>query len=618
MRLALPIERLFPLEGLPCPEIEDQDRFEAFDAVRLFVQAAQRVEPGLVPAVEAAAIVDICQQVEGLPLALELAAAWTRVLACDAIAAELRQGSELLRATDATHPDRHASIEVVFDQSWRLLGAAERDALSRLSVFQGGFTPEAARFVVSSPLPVLAALADKSLLRKEQARMYLHPLVQQLAAARLGDGPAHAETHTAHAAFFHRLLTQLNLPVEDSDRAALQTLDVEFENCRRAWHWSIAHKQADALARSTVTLLNYCDHRGRFEEGLMLFRAAIESPLAQADANLHALLLSKASHLEYRLDRYVDAEATASRALAATRSGGDRATKMQALNVLATCALRRGRLDDARRYFKQALETASPETQPRWAAATLDHLALVEKALGNYDEALRLSLQSLVQYQQLGDSANEALCLNNLGSLYLARHENEAAGVHLRQGLAICERDGIVATRGLILSNLTELAMRMGDLAGAEAHAARAVEVANAVGNRAVLSWVTIKRASLATRRGDIDAARSALADGLGIALAIGVPSLQFEAVDRFAEILEAQDEVPCARRVLAYAADHPSASVMVRDAMRRRLETLPAAANAAPAWPELELDDLLHRIVVESNIAHAPLIATLRRELVH
>jgi hypothetical protein len=228
-----------------------------------------------------------------------------------------------------------------------------------------------------------------------------------------------------------------------------------------------------------------------------------------------------------------------------------------------------------------------------------------------------LSLQSLVQYQQLRDSANEALCLNNLGALYLTRHEDEAAGVHLRQGLAICERDGLVSTSGFILSNLTEVAMRTGDLAGAEAHAVRAAEIANTVGNRAVLSWATIKRAALATRRGSLDAARGALADGLGIALAIGVPSLKFEAVECFAEILEAQDEPLCARRVLAYAADHPTASAMVRDAIRRRLGTLPAVVNATPAWPGLELDDLLHRIVVESNAAHAPLIATLRGELV-
>ena len=613
VRLALPIEWLLPLEGLPCPEIEDQDHFEAFDAVRLFVQAAQRVEPALVPAVEAASIVDICRQLEGLPLALELAAAWTRVLSCDAIAAELRQGTELLHAVDAAHPARHASIDVVFDQSWRLLSQIERDVLSRLSVFHGGFSSEAARAVTGAPLPVLGALADKSLLRKDGPRIYLHPLVQQLAAARLGDGPAYVKTQTAHAAYFHRLLAQLRPLAEAGDRVALQTIDVEFENCRRAWAWSIAEAQADALRLSSRTLLEYCDHRGRSEDGLALLRAAIESPVAKADGKLDALLLSKASHLAYRLGRYVDAEAMALRALEATRKSRDRATKVQSLSVLGTCALQLGRWDDARRYFKQALEATAPEGQASALAGTLDHLALVEKALGNYAEALRLSLQSLVQYQRLGDSAEEALCLNNLGSLCLTMREDDAAGVHLRQGLAICERDGIVGTRGYILSNLTELALRAGDLAAAESHAGHAIEVATASGNRAVLSWVKTKVARLAVRRGDNDAARSALAEGLSVALELGSPSLKFNAVESFAELLSAQGEVSCARRVLTYAADHPTASAPVRDEIRRRLETLPAAVNATPAWPKLELDDLLHRIVVESNVAHAPLIDTLR-----
>jgi tetratricopeptide (TPR) repeat protein len=603
-----------PLEGLPCPEIEDQDHFEAFDAVRLFVQAAQRVEPALVPAVEAASIVDICRQLEGLPLALELAAAWTRVLSCDAIATELRQGTELLHAVDAAHPARHASIDVVFDQSWRLLSQIERDALSRLSVFHGGFSAEAARAIAGASLPVLGALADKSLLRKEGPRIFLHPLVQQLAAARLDD-PVQAATRAAHAAYFHRLLAQLRPLAEAGDRVALQTIDVEFENCRRAWAWSIAEAQADALRLSSKTLLEYCDHRGRSEDGLALLRAAIESPVAKADGKLDALLLSKASHLAYRLGRYVDAEAMALRALEATRKNRDRATKVQSLNVLGTCALQLGRWDDARRYFKQALEATAPEGQASALAGMLDHLALVEKALGNYAEALRLSLQSLVQYQRLGDSAEEALCLNNLGSLCLTMREDDAAGVHLRQGLAICERDGIVGTRGYILSNLTELALRAGDLAAAESHAGHAIEVATASGNRAVLSWVKTKVARLAVRRGDNDAARSALAEGLSVALELGSPSLKFYAVESFAELLSAQGEVSCARRVLTYAVDHPTASAPVRDEIRARLDKLPPSTGAEPAWHGLELDDLLHRVVVESNIAHAPLIATLRGE---
>jgi tetratricopeptide (TPR) repeat protein len=298
--------------------------------------------------------------------------------------------------------------------------------------------------------------------------------------------------------------------------------------------------------------------------------------------------------------------------LKATRRSRDYATRRQALNVVATCALQLGRLDDARRYFKQTLDSGSPEDQAHRTAVTLDHLALVEKRLGNYAEALRLSLQSLVQHRQLGDNAGEALCLNNLGSLCIARNEYEAARAYLQQGLAICERDGIVTTRGLIFCNLMDLAMRTGDVTAAQSHADRALEVAHATSNRVLVSWITTNIATLAARRGNIEAARSALADGLSIALDLGMASLKFDAVNCFADVLQAQGEASCARRVLAYAAAHPTANGQVRDQFHRRLAELPNA-DTESAWPELELDELLHRIVVESKIAHAPLIAALR-----
>ena len=396
VRLALATEWLLPLDGLPCPEDEDRDRIEAFDAARLFVRAAHRVNPALVPATEAAAIVDICRQVEGLPLALELAAAWTRVLSCDAIAAELRHGIELLRATDSAQPTRHASIEVVFEQSWQLLGAIEREVLARLSVFHGSFSPEAARAVAGAPLPVLAALSDKSLLHKDDTRLRLHPLVQQLAAARLRRGRGRISRAFGACGVLPSAAAAVEAQPSRAASVRPCAIDEEFENCRRAWNWSIGHEQADALARSATILIDYADSRGRFDECLSLLREAIESPVAQSDPRLLAFLNSKAAHLMYRLDRYQEAEAEATRALAATRRNRDAATKLQALNVLATCALRLGRLDEARRHFKQALGLASPEYSAHSAAVTLDHLALIEKALGHYDEALRLSMQSLM------------------------------------------------------------------------------------------------------------------------------------------------------------------------------------------------------------------------------
>ncbi|MGA0610577.1 ATP-binding protein [Caldimonas sp. KR1-144] len=323
VRLGLASEQLLPLEGLPCPEREDADRVEAFDAARLFVAAARRVEPGLLPAVEAAAIVEICRLVDGLPLALELAAAWTRVLSCEAIADELREGTALLRASDASHPARHASIEHVFEQSWRRLGDAEREALAGLTVFQGGFSLEAARAVAGTPLPVLGALVDKSLLRKDGTRLSQHPLVQQLAAARLAPAARQA-ARRAHMDYFRRGLGPLRVALGHGERAALDAVEAEIENHLHAWRWAIDTGHAQAVREIGGALQRYFDHRGPFEEGLALVRQALDAPTLRDDAGLQCWLAGEAAQFEYRLDRYAQAEALAAHALAGARSSRQR------------------------------------------------------------------------------------------------------------------------------------------------------------------------------------------------------------------------------------------------------------------------------------------------------
>lgn len=611
-RLALAAEWLLPLDGLPCPEEEDADRLESFDAARLFVRAARRVAPGLVPASEANAIVDICRQVEGLPLALELAAAWTRVLTCGEIAAELAEGTELLRAVDATHPARHASLEQVFEQSWRLLTPVERAALARLAVFRGGFSAEAARAVARAPLPVLAALADKSLIRKDGTRLHLHPLVHQFAAARLGESVERDAMQAAHAAHFLGVLTQLRGTLAAGDRAALQSVDGDFQNVRRAWTWAIAQASADTIAGSAKALLDFCDHRGRFADALALYSAAAESPLAQADPAFGALARSQLAHVLYRLDRYPEAQAQARRALDAARKG-DRATRRQAFNVLATCALRGGRLAEAREHFQKVLDVSTGEAHANALAATLDHLALVEKGLGRYDEALRLGLQALALHRRRGAVAAEALCLSNLGSLHLARREHAAAADYLKDALAICEREGIVGTLQYVLSNLTEVTLHLGDLAAAENHARRALDTALSTDHRALVGSARFSLARLALRRGDLDAARATLAAGVETVLPIGIPVLKFDALACFAEILQGQGERTCARQILAYATRHAAATPGARAELQRLLDESPAGDAADGPPPALELDDLLHRIAAESSRAWAPLLGTLR-----
>lgn len=614
VRLGLAGEQLMPLEGLPCPEREDSDHLETFDAARLFIAAARRVEPALLPAAEAAAIVDICHQLDGLPLALELAAAWTRVLSCEAIAAELRAGTELLRATDASHPARHASMEVVFEQSWKHLAPAERDALASLSLFRGGFSAEAARAVVGAPLPVLSALADKSLLRKDGARLALHPLLQQLARARL-QGPREAQVCAAHAAYFHRQLAQLRHGTAGGDRAALQAIDDEFENARLAWQYAIEHGQGDALRASALTLFEFTDHRARFEDGLALARQVLDAPLAARDLGLRALLQAQAGWTLARLGRYDAAEVEARQALDAARDARDTDAQFQALSTLGSCTWTTGRLPEAKRHFTQALRLARSAGLAHESATVFENLALVEKHLGDYEASFAHAQDALAQHRSNGDMAAVALCLSNLGSTAIFMDDLDAAAAYLRESLELTERHGLASTRLYALANLTELAMKRGDAAAARRHAERAVELTDASGMRSLAAWFKAQLARLAAQRQELAPARALLAEAAALAIELNARAIQAAVVLALAELLEAQGDPAAGRRVLAFAADEASFSAPDRDELRvdwaRRAAGLPTPD--APWPPTLALLELLQRVVDEAPQAYRPLRALLQ-----
>lgn len=612
LRLAVAGEWSMPIEGLPFPDPEDDDRAESFDAVRLFVNAARRVEPGFVAGAERAAIVDICRQVEGMPLAIELAAAWVRMLSCRAIAEELRQGTELLQAADARHPPRHASIEAVFEHSWRRLGAAEREALSRLSVFHGGFSIEAARAVTGARLPVLGALADKSLIAKDDARMHLHPLVQQLSSLRLDESGAREATEASHAGYFHRWLQQLAPASENGDREALRAIDIDFENCRRAFQFSVAQGRAEGLRQGLPALHHYFEHRARFEEGLALFRQASESSLAERDGGLRMQLLSELALMQLRLARYPEAEATASRALAVKSLGAPPQARFQALAVLGGCAVFTGRPAEARNAYRQALELAQAGERAHDIASTLDNLAICEKRLGHYEEALRLTLEALAQHRRHGDSARLAVCLNNLGSMFTFMDDDEAALVYLREALELSERHGLVSTHAFVLANLTDVALKSGDDDAARRHAERATGLAEGCGLMSLAGWLKVQLARLAARRGELDLARALLAESVELALTLGAQLVKHAALLGLAELLEAQGDAAAARRVLAFAAGDESLSAQERDELRAAWARRVSPDSVDPPWPEIGLGELLQRIVVERDLAYAPLRAAL------
>jgi predicted ATPase len=188
-RLRLQAEWTFEVTGLPVPENGSLEAAEEYGAVELFLQSAHRAQPGFSPSPEdLQAIVRICRLVDGMPLALELAAAWVNTLNCKEIAAEIQQDLDLLATEMHDVPRRQRSIRAVFDHSWNDLSTAEQSSFKQLSVFRGGFNRLGAQEVAGATLRILSALINKSLLTRDDAgRFQIHELVRQYAAEKLGE-----------------------------------------------------------------------------------------------------------------------------------------------------------------------------------------------------------------------------------------------------------------------------------------------------------------------------------------------------------------------------------------------------------------------------------------------
>ena len=217
--------------------------FEAYSAVTLFLQTAQRLQMDFTPtAAEKAAIVRICQLVQGMPLALELAAAWVRALSCREIAHEIEQGLGFLETSLRDVPQRHRSLQAVFDHSWKRLNGDEQQVFARCSVFHGGFTREAATQVAGGSLPILAALVDKSLLKRDlNGRYGMHELARQYAAQRLAELQQVAQTRYRHLTFFMQFAEEAERHLHSGRQVAHWHERTEFDKTLRAGlDWSLA------------------------------------------------------------------------------------------------------------------------------------------------------------------------------------------------------------------------------------------------------------------------------------------------------------------------------------------------------------------------------------------
>jgi len=236
-QLHLQWEWLFDVQGLPLPEENDEKPIETNSAVQLFIQRARQASQDFsLESEDIAAIIQICHAVGGLPLAIELAASWARMLSAREIAQELEKSLDLLETRKLDLPQRHRSIKEVFDYSWQLLTENERELLLKLSIFQGGFTRDAALKVAGASLFLLSSLVDKSMLRynKNPDRYDLHELIRSYAFSQLQDTPTKEdEASLKYALYYSDWVQSLEWEFKSPHQPQIGQL-IRAETCH--WH----------------------------------------------------------------------------------------------------------------------------------------------------------------------------------------------------------------------------------------------------------------------------------------------------------------------------------------------------------------------------------------------
>ena len=483
-RLKVQREWTFEVQGLAVPPegVEQPDRLEAYSAAALFLRHARRAQPTFAPTLDdELAIARLCRAVEGLPLAIELAAAWLPVLTCPDIAAEIARNLDLLSSTARDVPERHRSIQAVFDQSWHMLSADEQRVLSALSVFHGSFTRAAAHTVAGADLKTLSALIAKSLLRRTpEGRFDLHELVRQYAAAKLHLDPAKAsEVKERHAGYYLDLIVRGLARLHSAEqRTALRELTRDLDNLRAAWAWAVEQAAIRDIHAAAWPLWYFLDLCGLYRERIQLYERA-EAAVARANSMGAEVTLSQLrlwrAFADMRLGHIDVIRVTMRDSLAVLRRADEPRLLSNGLWAYAVINWLGGDFETAAQAACESIELGRTLQQPWQTAYATMILGAVRYEQGAYDEAYALFTEALKIQQALGVPRNITGTLGFMARTALTLGRPQEVQAALVQQLQLAESMADYSAVAYIHEHMALILQAGGDTATARQYLQQAI-----------------------------------------------------------------------------------------------------------------------------------------------
>jgi predicted ATPase/class 3 adenylate cyclase len=540
-RLNVRGERAYPLAPMRVPDRDAPDAATTLaqsDPVRLFIDRIAASQPGLAAnAQNIALIAEICRRLDGIPLAIELAAARARVLPIATIAARLDDRFRLLTGGDRTALPRQQTLRALIDWSYELLSESERVLFRRLAVFSGGFTVEDAEAVASdralpdaAVMDMLAKLVDKSLvvLDADGARYRVLETVREYARERLDESGEAKRLRDAHLRHYVAVAESAEPELFGPRQGEVfARLDGERENLLAAHAWCASAEDGVELGLRLAALKFYWIHRGVPGLGYRLGVEALARTRQDDRSVVRCRALFDVGQVACYMGRYAEGQRHLEESIAIARELGNDARIASALQPLAMAYLGQGNAAAAERLLDEALELVRAQGNKHDLAAALNAMAQVHRTRKDLDAALPLYEQVVGLARETGDRESVAFGLLNLAMASIARNANDRVPAILLEALAIADENRSTPAAQSVLEVSAGFAAAQGDWK----RAARLFGVAEALAETTGLRRDPADEAFLAPL---IDRARNALG-----APAFGSIEAAGRAVSRDAAIAE-------------------------------------------------------------------------------
>ncbi len=550
-------EHTFPVPPLSLPDMKHLPPVERmtsqYEAVRLFIERAQAVKPDFVVTNDNAhAVAEICVRLDGLPLAIELAAARTRLFSPQALLSRLSSRLKMLTGGASNLPKRQQTLRGTIEWSYDLLPEGEKQLFWRMAVFQGGGTLEALEEVCNHDgslqidvVDCVGSIMQKSLLEQREGRdgeprLWMLETIHEYAREKLKESGEAEPLQREHALYFMRLGEAIEPHLTGKkQREWLDRLEDEYDNVRIALAWAEEQAEAeggnkegaDTGLRTAGAIWRFWMVRGLFTEGrehLERLERAISTPEAAGQGRSSSTLrgrakaLNGAGYLAWRQGDYSSARPLLEAALVLGSEAGDKQSMSLALNALGNVAHDQGDYTAARALYEESLALRR-ELGDKWGiAASLNNLGLIAKEQGDYTAARALHEESLPLFKEIGDEGGMAQSLHNFGSVAKEQGDYTAARALYEESLALCRELGDKWGIAACLNSLGLIAKEQGDYTAARALHEESLSLFKEIRAKGAITASLNALGNVAKEQGDYSGARALYKESLALRWELG------------------------------------------------------------------------------------------------